>query len=447
MEAVGMSESQQPQPKKGGWLKAITLGSLGLCGGAFGTYATAVFDKIAKPALPVANFSAAADGFTLICQNHASGDTGWWDFGDGSSLEPFNPNVGEVKHTYAKPGNYSVKLTVRNFTADENDRTVQVDVGGASASAAPGVPQISGFVVQPISPVSLAPATFRVTAEIKDADHAVWDLGDGRLEVVDGSGKLDRLVTFDKPGAYPLQLVAHNGKQAVKQAAAVRVDAPAAGTLMAVLKVIDSGNKVERGTRSESVAIQVPKDKAAPGFTKTLPVKPGFTLIEAMPANPNLPGVKNLKAEVAADKKTATVSGEWVMEKNGKPAGSDLLIPLRLTEERTTATESAPIMLSSAFSAPNGYGQMTVTMQLPPSPKGLAAAQRRISLGLLKTAPDGRQQILTAVPELKLPWSANVDGVHDGLVPVGGIRPAGGSPLNLVSARQQGDSIVLTVGW
>ena len=70
----------------------------------------------------------------------------------------------------------------------------------------------------------MAPATFRVTGDVVNAEHCVWDFGDGRLEVADG-GKIDRMVTFDKPGQFPLTLVAHSGKQAVKQASAVKIDA------------------------------------------------------------------------------------------------------------------------------------------------------------------------------------------------------------------------------
>jgi PKD repeat protein len=111
--------SDQAQPTKGGgWLKAAVVGMLGLGGGAAGTYGTAFIDRVAKPTRPVANFAVATDGLTVTCQNHASGESGWWDFGDGTALEPFDAGQAELKHTYARPGNYTVKLTVRNFVAD-----------------------------------------------------------------------------------------------------------------------------------------------------------------------------------------------------------------------------------------------------------------------------------------------------------------------------------------
>src|SRR5262249_2714291 len=148
-------------------------------------------------------------------------------------------------HTYAKPGTYTVKLTVRNFLADENERSVPVEVSARGKDTPATAPQVSEFVLQPVSPTAVAPATFRVTARLANGDFGVWDLGDGRLEVSPGGERIDRLVTFEKPGAFVVQLIAHNGKQAVRLAAPARVEAPPEGTLMAVLRVTDAGAKVE----------------------------------------------------------------------------------------------------------------------------------------------------------------------------------------------------------
>src|SRR5262245_51339249 len=99
-----MSEPAQHAPKKsGGWLKAGIIGVVGLGGGVAGTYATAVVNQVVKPTKPVANFSVAVDGLGVSCQNQATGESGWWDFGDGTSLEPFAAEQ-PVTHTYAKPG-------------------------------------------------------------------------------------------------------------------------------------------------------------------------------------------------------------------------------------------------------------------------------------------------------------------------------------------------------
>ena len=291
------------KPAKGSWLKAALIGLLGLGGGAAATYVTAVVDRVVKPPRPVANFAVAPDGMTLTCQNHASGESGWWDFGDGTPLEPFAPDK-PATHSYAKPGSYTVKLTVRNYIGDENERTVPVDIAAGPKDAPP--PQIAGFALQPVSQAAVAPATFRLTADVSNADACVWDYGDGRVEVTDG-GKIDRLVTFEKPGTFAVSLVAHNAKQGAKQSTPVKVDAPRDGSTMAVLKVTDTGSKVDRITTTESVAIAVPSDKNATTFTKSVNARPGYTLAEAATADTPA-SVKNLKVQVTADKRSATVT-------------------------------------------------------------------------------------------------------------------------------------------
>ena len=319
------------KPAKHGLLKAMLIGFLGLGGGAAATYVTAVVDQIAKPTKPVANFAIAPEGMTLTCQNHASGQSGWWDFGDGTPLEPFAPDQ-HVTHVYTKTGSYTVKLTVRNYLGDENERTVPVDIATAAKDAPP--PQIAAFALQPVSPAAVAPATFRLTADVSNADACVWDYGDGRVEVTDG-GKIDRLVTFEKPGTFAVSLVAHNAKQGAKQSTPVKVDAAREGSTMAVLKVTDSGSKTDRLTTTESVAIAVPSDKNATTFSKTVSTRPGYTLTEAAPADTPA-SVKNVKVQMADDKRSATVSGEWAGDlkaTNKAAGGSDAIIRVKITQE------------------------------------------------------------------------------------------------------------------
>ena len=407
------------EAKKGGWLKAAVVGMLGLGGGAVGTYATAVIDKVVKPALPVANFAVAADGMTVTCQNHATGETGWWDFGDGTPLEPFAPAVPSVTHTFAKSGTYSVKLVVRNFTADENERTVAVEVGAGGKGGAPGAPHIAGFAVQSLSPASVAPATFRMTADVKDADSCVFDFGDGRLEV-GGGGRIDRLVTFDKPGAFPIQLVAHNATAAAKQAQAVNVTAPAEGTLVAVLRVMDAGSRVERQTRNETVAVPAPKDARRAAFNRLIAARPGSVFVTATAAG-NVAGVKNLRVEVAADRKAATVSGEWA----GK-GGTDVLVPVQLTEERTTTLQGTPETITGVFSTAGS--RATLSLPLPPAPAGLANAKRKMSLEVRQSGAGGTGRVLAAAPDVAFPWSDRI------------------GPFLPVRAELVGNQVVLTAG-
>ncbi|HYH64588.1 MAG TPA: PKD domain-containing protein, partial [Urbifossiella sp.] len=364
-----------------------------------GTYATALIDRVVKPSLPVANFAAAADGLTVTCQNHATGETGWWDFGDGTPLEPFAPGVPSVSHTYTKAGSYSVKLVVRNFTADENERSVAVEVG-AGGKGGPGLlPRIATFAVQPVSPAAVAPATFRLTADVTNADSCVFDYGDGRMEVA-GGGKIDRLVTFDKPGPFSIQLVAHNATAAAKQGASVKVDAPTEGTLVAVLRVLDSGTRVERQTHNETVAVPAPKDARRAAFTRSVPARPGGVLVSAAPAGA-VAGVRNLRVEVSADRKAAVVSGEWA----GK-GGSDVLVPVLLTEERTTTVQGMPETITGVFTTTGN--RTTLALPLPPAPTGIASPRRKMSLEIRQSGPGGTGRVVAAAPDVTFPWTGRV---------------------------------------
>jgi len=400
-----MSEPTPPAARKksGGWLKAGIVGLLGLGGGAAGTYATAIVNQVVKPTKPIANFSVAAEGLAVTCQNHATGESGWWDFGDGSALEPFAQDA-PVTHTYAKPGSYTVKLTVRNFLSDENERSVPVEVaaGAAKDSAAP---QVAGFAVTPVGSGSVAPATFRVTADVTNADGCVWDFGDGRVEAGEG-GKIDRMVTFDKPGTFAVQFYAHGGKLAVKQTATVKVDAAPTGTLMAVLKVTDAGSRLHQSSRTEAVAVAAPVGKnPSPSFSKVVQARPGCTITAAAPVSPAVAGVRNLRVTVAADKRSATLSGDWANEAKPRGAsGSDVIVPLKLTEERTIALPPAVTVVTGTISWPGGRCELP----LPPTVPGLT---REYQIEIRQTAANGQAVAVARGPadgrgSVSFPWAA-----------------------------------------
>ena len=404
----------EPVPAKSrGWMKASVLGVLGLGSGIAATYTTAIVNTVIKPTKPVANFSVAAEGLGVSCQNQASGESGWWDFGDGTSLVPFAADQ-TVTHTYAKPGNYSVKLTVRNFLGDENERSVPVEV--ATGSNDLPAPLIAGFAVQSIAPVAYAPATYRVVAEVTHADHCVWDYGDGRVEVTDG-GKIDRMVTFDKPGNFPLQLVALNGKQAVKQAGAVKIMAAPTGSVTAVLKVIDSGSHLARNTRIESVAIPVPNGQnPQPSFTKALHIRAGSTILEAAPVRETVSGVRNLQVAVAADKHSAVVSGEWAGDPKSvakAAGGSDVIIPVKVTLERVSA--QAPIETKVTGTIGGAGGASRCELPLPPAVSGLAGGKREYHIEIRQPGAGGKSVVALRAPEsgtgsITFPWSGKVAG-------------------------------------
>ena len=423
------SHSTPAKSGSSGWLKAALLGFLGLGGGAAGTYATAVVDRVVKPTKPVANFAVNPDGLTLACDNRASGESGWWDFGDGTPLEPYAADQ-HVSHTYAKPGSYTVKLTVRNYLGDENERTVPVELSTGAAQDAPP-PSIAGFAVQPVSGTT-APATFRLTADVANASTCVWDLGEGRVEVTAG-GKIDRLVTFTEPGIIPISLVAHNGKQGAKQSGSAKVEKPLEGTTMAILKVTDTGTKVDRATTVESVAVPVPTDKNATTFTKYIAARPGHSITDAAlgtaPAS-----AKNVKVEVAPDKRAVKVTGEWAGDTkttNKAAGGSDALVRVKVTQERTTPLPASVTMVTGTFAS---IGQtIRADLPLPPAPLGLSGSKREYQLEI-RSVRDGKSATQLQAPQagkkpLSFPWSETQQGP--------------GWAVNY-SAKLEGETVVVT---
>jgi len=398
--------SEPAAEKKGsGWMTAAFIGLIGVGGGVAGTYATAVVNQVVKPTRPVANFSISTDGLTVSCRNHASGDSGWWDFGDGTPLEPFAAEK-PIAHVYTKPGNFTIKLTVRNYFADENERSVPVEIATGVKDAP--APIVTGFAVSPVGSHSTAPATFRITADVAHADSCLWDFGDGRVEVT-GGGKIDRMVTFDKPGTFAVQLFALTDKAAVKQATTVKVDAAPVGTLTAVLKVTDGGNWVVRLPRTESVAIPVPNVKNPQPFTKLVQARAGFTISDATLGTPTVPGVKNLKVAVAADKRSLTVLGEWAGDPKAvhqAAGGSDAIIPVKYTEERITPLQRSVTMVTGTLTT-NGR----CDLPLPPSLQGITGATREYQIEIRQTRATGPADVVARVPadgkgSAPFPWQA-----------------------------------------
>src|SRR3954447_14124612 len=107
------------QPKSGagsiigGWIKTLFASLFALVSGAVIMYASPLVDRFIKPAKPLANFEVQAEGLKVVFHNRSTGGLeGLWDFGDGTALEPFVPGQASITHTYAKPGQYTVKLTV-----------------------------------------------------------------------------------------------------------------------------------------------------------------------------------------------------------------------------------------------------------------------------------------------------------------------------------------------
>ncbi len=411
-----MSTASAPAKKSGfGVFKAALGGFAGLATGVIGVYATAIVDKVAKPGKPIADFSVKADGKSVSVQNRATGQSGWWDFGDGSSLEPFEPEK-DVVHTFAKPGHYAVKLTVRNFLMEENDRSVPVDLTESTAQVGP---TITDFTLESIGGAATAPAMFRMRGEVKNADSVIWDLGGEKIEVTDSpTGRFEKLFVIEKSGPVQIQMIGLAGKVPVNKVSMVNVLAPANGAFSVSLKVIDTGTQVERKEFPETVSLPIPAKDAKP-VERILKAQPGYTIAEAKLGAVKSTAMKNLKVEIAADKQSAKLTGDWASTGDAAQkasGGAEVMVPVILVQEKAKTT-TRPMDLSATFSAEGGFVMQNTAnpvrsaiVQLPSVPTGMTNSTRKLQFEINEMS-GGKKTVIGAVVDPKLPLKASITSV------------------------------------
>ncbi|HEY2785281.1 MAG TPA: PKD domain-containing protein [Fimbriiglobus sp.] len=381
-----------PPPAKKGWLRAGVVGVVGLFGGSATMYVTAIFDSVVKPAKPVANFEAKAAGLDVTCENKSIGESGWWDFGDGSALVPFDPTKATVAHSYAKSGTYTVKLTVRNFLMDENVRTVPVDLGTATApSALP--PSITGLTVVPIGSSAVAPATFKVVGQVQNADKSMINTTAGTLKETP-AGVVEELVVFDKPGTYAIDLIATSSKAGpVKQTAYVTVGRAALGTLSATVRVVDTGMKVEKQPYVETCTFPVPtKQNSQKTFEKRLHAPSGCVFKEVAVAAVTGKATGNVRVELEKEGKAARVLGDWIVGPDAAAqaaGGGEVFITLKGSAEKHVAVNPKQNRMTDTVSLGG-----TLSMKLPKRPGWMSAGTRQVLVELTETEASGPRTVL-----------------------------------------------------
>ena len=143
---------------------------------------------------PTAAFTAMVDKLKLAVDGSGSGDpdgpiaTYAWEFGDGSTATGVN-----ATHTYANPGQYTVKLTVTDALGLTAVKTSTVTVVANQSPTA-------GFTT---TTDQLSVAVDAGTSSDPDGDIATyaWDFGDGKK----GTGK-NAEHAYDVPGTYTVTL-------------------------------------------------------------------------------------------------------------------------------------------------------------------------------------------------------------------------------------------------
>jgi PKD repeat protein len=392
-----------PPPEKGsklaGWIKAVVGTAAGLFSGALVMYLSPLVDKVVRPSKPVSNFAIDQEGTTVTFHNRSlGGSSGWWDFGDGSALEEVVPGQEVVAHTYPAAGDYTAKLTVRNFLNEEDERTVTLRLDGSKGSP----PAITSLEVVPVGTSCCAPATFRLVSKVKNAQVCVWDLDDDQpLEILtENLEAQDRLVTFRKPGGYVIKLAAVNGGQAVERSEVVSVADPPAGTVTAVLNVTDTATQVKTETTSYTFSETFPpqaKDDVY-RFTRQAPARPGFAIKDVRvrtnagpgtslggqpqlaidPKDVTAAGARNLSLQLVQDGRLVQLGGELFRDASLKRGTAPAVrVPVVLTQEKRTSVSRPPVPVSATLTVPG-----TAVLALPPLPADWVDAKRLYRLEL-----------------------------------------------------------------
>jgi PKD repeat protein len=400
-----MADQEAAATKKGGWLKTILGAMGGMLSGAVAMYLTPLVDKAVHPALPVANFSVEINPENLIVhfQNLSQAGQGWWDFGDGSPLEPVLPDVSSVSHTYKQAGEYTAKMSLHNILGEENIRTVPVRLDPPLTNQPL---RILALEVEPIGKGSYAPATFHLRGQVQGAQMLVWDLGDEHdLEVTDPAEGTDKIVKFLKPGGYVVKLAAFNGKLHDQKTEVITVMEPPSDTVTAILTTKDQGSRVQTRTEPVTFAIHFPldhDDSVLPIDGKAM-ARQGFTIKEVHLHGPNANEVlltkegaapldaealgvrntRNLALALTENRRAVVLSGELIRPatagRNPEEQPS-LMLKAQIVQQRELPAESQEVPVTTTLALPASGVLSSGLLQMPPLPAGWVKTERKVSL-------------------------------------------------------------------
>jgi PKD repeat protein len=364
-----------------GWLKTIACTLFGIVSGAFVMYLTPLVDNLVKPAKPLANFGIEHQGLTVTFVNRSTGAvSGWWDFGDGTPLEPVDLKQNTISHTYSQPGSYTAKLSLSNLLNEQSERTVNVQIDATAARD----PVIESLAAVPTSAEAYAPATFRVTAVVKNADLCIYDLGgkDAMKVITDPANAPVQMAMFWRPGTHTIRLLAVAGKKTVEQTQVVTVKPAPRGLATAVLTVTDQATQVDKLAVTETVGESFPANATAnvAKIDRVLKARAGYTITDAKLLPVANPAARGLSLEVAKDRLSVHLTGELVrsvgpLGRKGPPP--NLVLQVALTLQRQTPVSRAPIQVCANLGVPG-----TASIPLPPLPANWTNARRTVQIQL-----------------------------------------------------------------
>jgi PKD repeat protein len=376
-----MSSDATGSSKKSSRVQAVVLSFLGMFSGATMMYLSPLVDRVVKPAKPIANFAVEPNGLTVAFHNRSMGGCeGWWDFGDGSPLEPWTLQSETITHAYPAPGTYVAKLTLRNLIGEENERSVNLQLESARVES----PAIVSLEAIPVTPGGYAPATFRLVSKARNARLCVWDFGDDRpLHFsTESPNEQDRLVTFSRPGGYLVKLAAVNGERAVEKSTIVYVDEPPVGVLTAIVHVEDQGTRLTRSELTVPLTVSFPPQlkENVHRFERHVAANQGFEIVAARLEPVQDKSLRELQLKVARDRHSVQVSGELVREGGLAARGKNppaALMRVVLEQEQRGPTGKPEVLVTATVRPPG-----SAVLQLPPFPEDWIEPRRQLRLEL-----------------------------------------------------------------
>jgi PKD repeat protein len=260
---------------------------------------------------------------------------------------------------------------------EENERSITVEVGAPPSKPGPvETPQVVDLRVKPPGKVGepvFAPATFQFQATVDNAEHFVWDFGDGK-----GIQLADFAVahTFDAPGTYNVKLAAFNGKERAVEEATIRVLPPPVGALSLTLRVQDGGVEVieQRRTHKASKTVRVGK-KGPETLELSIPATTGFEITQVEKKNSQNDNVQKTEWKIANDRKFAKVVGQ--LPKLNVPYDAVLNEQLVIVEQRRQPANGEPVPLTHVVATPG-----STTLRLPSVPSEWTEVQRHVAYEL-----------------------------------------------------------------
>jgi PKD repeat protein len=168
--------------------------------------------------LPIADFNVnttySYDPLFVQFTDISGNTNGWnWNFGDEATSNEQNP-----KHTYSKPGIYSVSLLVSNANGISYPVTKEICVGywNLPPVAVENLPHVADFSTNVASGCALLSVQF--TDLSKDAKWRIWYFGDG-----ESSNETNPTHVYTKEGNYNVYLSASNENGTVSKNTTITV--------------------------------------------------------------------------------------------------------------------------------------------------------------------------------------------------------------------------------